>query len=115
MTPQAWEALNKIRRRAAGKPSDTPDPSIDLTSGDIAELAFTERKWELAGEYLRWPDLVRMERVKEALTNRNPRVSKNKDGKLLEVSNPILGSLETDNYFAPIPQNEVQLNPNLKK
>ncbi|PWJ58000.1 SusD-like starch-binding protein associating with outer membrane [Dyadobacter jejuensis] len=113
VTPAAWEALNQIRRRAAGKPFATPDPSVDLTSGDIAELAFTERKWEFAGEYLRWNDLVRMERVKEALSQRNPRTSKNKAGELLKVSNPIIGSLEKDNYFAPIPQNEVNLNPNL--
>ena len=112
-TPEAWEALNKIRRRAAGKPFGTPDPTVDVTSGDIAELAFTERKWEFAGEYLRWADLVRMERVKEALSQRAPRVSKNKAGELLKVSNPIIGSLEKDNYFAPIPQNEIKLNPKL--
>ncbi|TLV03359.1 RagB/SusD family nutrient uptake outer membrane protein [Dyadobacter luticola] len=113
VTPAAWEALNAIRRRAAGKPFGTPDKTVDLTSGDIAELAYTERKWEFAGEYLRWADLVRMERVKEALSNRNPRVSKNKAGELLKEANPIIGSLETSNYFAPIPQNEVMLNPKL--
>lgn len=112
-TSEAFEALNKIRRRAAGKPFDTPDASVDVTTGNLAELAYTERKWEFAGEYLRWPDLVRMERVKEALSQRDPLVSKNKAGTLLKVSNPILGSLEKDNYFAPIPQNEVKLNPKL--
>ncbi|UBM59346.1 RagB/SusD family nutrient uptake outer membrane protein [Marinilongibacter aquaticus] len=114
VTPDAWEALNKIRRRAEGLPFGEPNAEVDLTSGDIAELAYTERKWEFAGEYLRWPDLVRMERVKEALSNRNPRVSKNSKGELLEEPNPIIGSLETDNYFAPLPQNEVTLNPNLE-
>ena len=57
----AWESLNMIRRRAAGLPYATPDPSVDVTSGDLAELAFEERKWEFAGEYVRWFDLVRME------------------------------------------------------
>lgn len=113
VTPQAWEALNMIRRRASGKPFNTPDASVDLKSGDIAELAYLERKWEFAGEYLRWNDLVRMERVKEALSQREPRVSKNKAGELLKESNPIIGSLEKENYFAPIPQNEVNLNPKL--
>ncbi len=113
VTPAAWEALNKIRRRAAGLPYASPDGSVDVTSGDIAELAFTERKWELAGEWLRWNDLVRMERVQEALSNRDPQTSFNSSGQLLSVQNPILGSLGTDNYFAPIPQNEVDLNPNL--
>ncbi len=109
----AWEALNQIRRRAEGLPFDTPDASVDVTSGDLAELAFTERKWELAGEWLRWNDLVRMERVEQALGNRDPQTTMNAAGELLQVANPILGSLGTDNYFAPIPANEIVLNPNL--
>lgn len=113
VTPAAWEALNKIRRRAEGLPFNTPNPSVDVTSGDIAELAFTERKWEFAGEWLRWNDLVRMERVQDALSNRNPQSSFNSQGQLLPVQNAILGSLGTDNYFAPVPANEVLLNPNL--
>lgn len=114
VTPAAWEALNKVKRRAEGKPFGTPDPSVDYSSGNIAELAYTERKWELAGEYLRWNDLVRMERVEAALSVRGNVTSKNSAGVLLQEPNPILGSMKTDNYFAPIPQNEVNLNPNLK-
>lgn len=113
VTPAAWEALNKIRRRAEGLPFDTPNASVDVTSGDIAELAFTERKWEFAGEWIRWNDLVRMERVEEALSDRDPQSSFNSAGELLDVQNPILGSLGTDNYFAPIPQNEIDLLPQL--
>ncbi len=124
VSADAWEALNKVRRRAEGLPVDTPDPSVDLTEGDIAELAFTERKWEFAGEYLRWHDLVRMERVEQALggTARNPQVSigtvfdaaGNATATPLTVpSNPILGSLKTDNYFHPLPPDEVAQLPNL--
>ena len=95
---------------------------VDITSGDIAELAYTEKKWELAGEYVRWNDLVRMERVNDALSNRDPQVSigteYDSDGNgtpvpLTEASNPILGSLEKDNYFHPIPPDEVAQLPNL--
>ena len=122
VTPDAWEALNMVRRRAEGLPVDTPDPNVDLTSGDLAEFAYTERKWELAGEYLRWHDLVRMERVEEALGNRNPQVSigtvfdANGIGTptpLTEASNPIIGSLKTDNYFHPIPPDEIKQLPGL--
>lgn len=109
----AWEALNMIRRRAEGLPYNVPAPSVDITSGDIAEIAFTERKWEFAGEWIRWNDLVRLEKVSDALGNRDPQSSFNSAGDLLNVQNPILGSLGTDNYFAPIPQNELRLNPNL--
>ncbi len=123
-TADAWEALNMVRRRSEGLPVGTADESVDLTSGDLAELAFTERKWEFAGEYLRWYDLVRMERVQEALSNRNPQVSIgtafDASGNatpvpLTEASNPILGSLGTDNYFHPLPPDEVLQLPNLIK
>ncbi|MEM1359799.1 MAG: RagB/SusD family nutrient uptake outer membrane protein [Bacteroidota bacterium] len=122
VTDAAWEALNMVRRRSENLPVDDADPSVDLTSGDIAELAYTERKWELAGEYQRWYDLVRMQRVEQALSNRNPRVSIgtvfDADGNptptpLTEASNPITGSLGTDNYFAPIPPDELEQLPGL--
>jgi hypothetical protein len=118
----AWEALNMVRRRSEGLPAGQADPSVDLTSGDLAELAYTEKKWELAGEYQRWYDLVRMQRVDQALSNRNPQVSIgtvfDADGNatptpLTEASNPISGSLGTDNYFAPIPPDELEQLPGL--
>ncbi|WP_282085773.1 RagB/SusD family nutrient uptake outer membrane protein [Aquimarina algiphila] len=113
ITAEAWEALNMIRRRAEGLPFNTPNAGVDVTTGDLAELAFTERKWEFAGEYLRWNDLVRMERVEQALSNRAPQTSMNSSGELLPEFNPIKGSLGTDNYFAPIPQREIDLNPSV--
>ncbi|AXT59831.1 RagB/SusD family nutrient uptake outer membrane protein [Aquimarina sp. AD10] len=113
ITPESWEALNMIRRRSEGLPFNIPDPSVDVTTGDLAELAFTERKWEFAGEYLRWNDLVRMERVEQALSDRAPQTSLNNSGELLPEPNPIKGSLGTDNYFTPIPQREIDLNPSI--
>ncbi len=118
----AWEALNMVRRRSNGLPVDEPNSDVDLTEGDLAELAYTEKKWELAGEYQRWYDLVRMQRVQDALGNRDPQVSVgtsfDADGNpsalpLSEASNPILGSLGTDNYFAPIPPGELDQLPGL--
>lgn len=101
----AWEALNKVRRRANGLPVDTPDASVDLTSGDLAELAYTERKWELAGEFKRWDDLTRMERVAEALANRSPE----------ELVGPITGDTSPSNYFAEIPEEELIRSPQLRE
>ncbi|WP_282134839.1 RagB/SusD family nutrient uptake outer membrane protein [Seonamhaeicola maritimus] len=107
VTPDAWEALNKIRRRAAGLPFATPDAGVDLTSGAIEDLAFEESKWEFAGEYKRWYDLMRREKVAEVLSVRD-----NVSGSVAE-HNPIIGSLETSNYLAPIPADAVARNPNL--
>ncbi|WP_299602868.1 RagB/SusD family nutrient uptake outer membrane protein [uncultured Aquimarina sp.] len=130
ITTDSWEALNMVRRRAAGLPFNTPVTSpvpqldlegneipgltyVDITTGDLAELAFTERKWEFTGEYLRWNDLVRMQRVEQALSNRTPSTSTTSDGTLLQEVNTISGSLSTDNYFSPLPQVIVDENPNL--
>lgn len=100
----AWDALNQVRRRALGHLPYTATYPDDLTAADgtLADLAFTERKWELAGEFERWYDLVRMEQVQTALSDRSS----------LE-SNPIEGSLGLDNYFAPIPQEEIDKAPHL--
>ncbi len=101
----AWESLNKVRRRAEGLPVNTPNASVDLTSGDLAELAYTERKWELAGEFQRWDDLTRMERVAEALANRSSE----------ELVGPVTGDTSPSNYFAEIPEKELVTSPQLRK
>ncbi|MCM4157043.1 RagB/SusD family nutrient uptake outer membrane protein [Gramella sp. AN32] len=104
-SPDAWEALNKVRRRAHGLPVNTPDASVDLTSGDLAELAYMERKWELAGEFKRWDDLTRMERVAQALANRSSE----------ELVGPITGDTSPSNYFAEIPEEELITSPQLRE
>lgn len=119
----AWEALNMVHRRAEGLDINTPAPSdLSAANGSIQDVAFTERKWEFAGEFIRWNDLVRKEKVQEALGSRNPQVSvgtsydENGVGTpkpLTSAANPILGPLTTDNYFAPIPLVEIERNPNL--
>ncbi|WP_215224923.1 RagB/SusD family nutrient uptake outer membrane protein [Echinicola shivajiensis] len=102
---EAWEALNMVRRRANDLPFDQADPSVDLSSGDLAELAYTERKWELAGEFKRWDDLTRMERVADALANRSTE----------ELVGPIAGDTSPANYFAEIPEAELTKAPQLRE
>lgn len=97
----AWEAFNQVRRRAAGELPYTDTYATDITSGDLVDLAFTERKWELCGEFERWYDMCRTETVAEALSDRSQEI------------NQILGSLGTDNYFTPIPQAEIDKAPQL--
>ncbi|WP_010181634.1 RagB/SusD family nutrient uptake outer membrane protein [Aquimarina agarilytica] len=108
ITALSWEALNQVRRRAEGLPFEAPDASVDLTTGDLAELAVTERKWEFAGEWLRWYDLVRLERVADALS---PEARKPKNPAFSGPSNPVTGDTSTNNYFSKIPQSILDVNP----
>ncbi len=115
---EAWESLNVIRRRSY----DPATTKIDLGpgDGDLAELAVTERKWEFAGEYQRWNDLVRLKLVKDALSNRNPQVSRNADNELIRLPNEIISpestlELSTANYFHTLPEQIISANPNLQE
>lgn len=103
---KAYEAINKVRRRAQGDPIDQPS-SADLQTGLSAEQfrdsVLVERKWEFAAEYSRWFDLVRTQRVAEANGDKHP-----------DDLKPI-GDISTQDYIFPIPQREIQLNPNLSQ
>ncbi len=58
----AYKLVNNIRRRAFGKPFDTPtstDLSANLSQSDFREAVRLERRRELAMENKRWFDLCR--------------------------------------------------------
>ncbi len=65
------EALNQVKRRAAGLDPLTPDVNVDVVSATPDEIV-EERGWELAGEYVRWFDLIRTEKVEEIAAKRDP-------------------------------------------
>lgn len=90
-TVESIEALNQVRRRAAGLPYLTPDPSVDLASATVDEI-IAEKGWELAGEYKRWFDLIRSEKVEEVAAHRDPA----ENVKLLRMPTKA-------QYIAPIP------------
>jgi starch-binding outer membrane protein, SusD/RagB family len=69
--PSSLEALNQVKRRAAGLPYLVPDQSVDVTTATPNEIV-DERGWELAGEYKRWFDLIRTERLEEIAAKRHP-------------------------------------------
>jgi starch-binding outer membrane protein, SusD/RagB family len=96
----AYKQVNDVRRRAG---------LGDLTSG-LSGMAFrdsvvAERGWEFAGTEFasRWFDLVRLEMVESA--NRDRHVSER----------PLVNIPSKTFYFAPIPNTEVSINPNLGK
>lgn len=94
----ALEALNQVKRRAAGVEYGTPNGTVDVvtaTANDIVD----ERGWEFAGEYKRWFDLVRTERVAEIAAQRDP----TEEVPLVRQSSEITWK----QYIAPIPGNTI--------
>ncbi len=92
----AYDAVNKVRARAGLE---------DLTPGldkiQFRDAVVEERGWELAGEYSRWFDLIRTEKVEEMAALKDP----------LDLEPK--GTVDKSIYHAPIPYSEILLNPNL--
>lgn len=95
--PAALASVNRIVRRAAGLPPNTPDASVDLTSASQNHIV-QEKAWELAAEYSRWFDLVRLQKVEEVIAAKHP-----------DDLQPLGGI----SYFLPLPGSETQANPSL--
>ena len=95
---EALEALNQVRRRAAGLDYSTSNAGVDLTTA-TADQIVEEKGWELAGEFKRWWDLVRLEKVAEIAAIRDPTE---------EVDLAITPDQITwKHYIAPIPAFEI--------
>lgn len=93
---EAYAALNQVRVRAG------LNPLSGLSNEDFINAVIDEKGWELAGEGQRWYDLIRTEKVAEVVNNRSQ-----------DEQVQIIGSTGTENYYAPIPESEILLNPNL--
>ncbi|MFT4566332.1 MAG: hypothetical protein ACI9FN_001287 [Saprospiraceae bacterium] len=85
------EALNQVRRRAAGLQFDTPDATVDLATASVQEI-IDEKGWELAGEYSRWYDLIRSETLEATTLKRDP-----------EEQVTLARQPTKSNYISPIP------------
>lgn len=97
---EAFEAINKVRRRAYGKAIGQADATIDLTGLSktaLQDAILEERRWEFGFENHRWFDLVRTGKLVSTLTAKGNKVIK-----------------EYHNLF-PLPQREIDVNTNLKQ
>jgi hypothetical protein len=105
LNEEAYECVNKIRRRANHVNLDVPsvyDLQPGLSHEAFADSVFTERGWELAGEPDgRWFDLLRMERL-DAVLNSTLAIENN----FFYEQNMLI------NYFLPIPERDKELSPN---
>jgi hypothetical protein len=95
-TAEGVEAINKVRRRAFGLAINTPAVAVDYTSGtpNFKAAVVQERRLEFAFEDDRWYDLKR--------TNT-----------LVDVMKAQGKSIQKFNELLPIPQAEINVNPNL--
>lgn len=70
-TTESYEAINQVRRRAYGLPITTPSNVSDLPAGlneeTFDDLVFRERGYEFIGEFKRWFDMVRTNRVEKLI------------------------------------------------
>jgi starch-binding outer membrane protein, SusD/RagB family len=98
-TPAAYEAINKVRRRANNNAPDgkTLGDIVDLDYSAFREAVFHERRMELAHEGHRWIDLVRT-------------------GRMESVLGPHLGrNIESFRNILPIPNAELDANPEMRQ
>ncbi len=95
----AYNAVNRVRNRAG-----LPDLTPGLSGSAFRDSVVNERAWEFTGEWFTgtWYDLVRLERVEEVNADRTN-------------ENEIVHTLGKEDYFQPIPQADVLINPNLSK
>jgi starch-binding outer membrane protein, SusD/RagB family len=105
LNDKAYECVNEIRRRANHVGLYAPsvyDLQPGLSSEAFADSVVQERAWELAGEPEgRWFDIVRLNMIKELPNLRDPG----------EGGPP--SKFDESAYFLDIPQEEIDLNPNL--
>jgi hypothetical protein len=112
----SYQYVNMVRRRAQGLPVATPNISVDLVPG-LSASAFRdsvvqERAWEFAGEWTRWHDLVRLEKV--AAANANKYVDKTDPTIYDLVPLRAISTLPKEQYYwIAIPKSEIDLNPNI--
>lgn len=91
----AFTALNDVRARAG------LTPLTGLSPADFLNAVMDERKWEFAGEWNRWFDLVRLEQVEAANAVKDP-------ADMIPAQ-----AITKDRYVLPIPGADAQVNPNL--
>jgi starch-binding outer membrane protein, SusD/RagB family len=111
-TPACYNAINMVRARAG-----LPDLTPGLSAAQFRDSVVLERAYEFAGENsIRWFDIVRLQLLPQVIAARDTTGS----GVYFWLSkeNPIPAKYIADPshaYRAPIPWDEIQLNPGWKQ
>ena len=114
-TNEAYSAINQVRARARGSNSSILPDLNGLTKEGFREAVRKERNVELAGEGLKYFDLLRWKTAETALVGKvygMDYIDKSTgQPKTVEVENRAFNTGR--NYFWPIPESEIRLNTNL--
>ena len=105
-SPEAYELINKVRRRGFGSDPNMPNPAVDIdagTPGTFIEKLQTERQLEFAFEMHRWIDLLRLPQA-DVVNIMNTHLNNEP-----EYGGDVF-NLTTDNLLYPIPVSEVELS-----
>ena len=114
---QAVKVLNEVRNRADGE--KTNRYTTDMSPDELAEAAYNEHGWEMAGYYWggiasRARDMFRMYRYKDHFEFRK----KNEpievvSGVFRKEAVTVTGTWDDSKMYVPYPYEDVILNPNL--
>ena len=97
---EVYDAVNAVRNRA-GMP-DLPDA---LSQDEMRERIYNERRVELCSEGTRLEDLIRWRRLKEVMEKKH----------FNQGVNYQIVTFDEFRYLWPIPQQEIDVNPNLEQ
>ena len=119
VTAKAVDALNRVRNRADGQPTNRY--TTTMTPTELAEAAYNEHGWEIAGYYwaslaTRARDMFRMYRLKDHFEFRkeNPEIEV-APGVFRKEVVPVTGAWDDSKMYAPYPYEDAILNPNLHR
>lgn len=117
VTPEAVEMLNRVRNRADGKITDMY--SVSMSPEELAEAAYDEHGWEMAGYYwaglgTRSRDMFRMYRFKEHFEYRkiNEEIEV-APGVFRKENVSVSGTWNDSMMYSPYPYSDASLNPGL--
>lgn len=116
-TPEALNALNQVRTRAGY----TVQPTAPTNAQELAEAAYNEHGWEVAGYWLslvtRRADQFRMNRLKEYFNTRvaNAEIEVAQGIRAKESVEMTVKTWSDDMMYFPYPGDDASKNPNLKR
>lgn len=114
-TEAAYNAVNQVRSRARGNNPDILPDLKGLSREELREVIRRERRMELAGENLRYFDILRW-RIAETVLNGPVNGMDYRDAATGEMKTILVENRKFDpakNYLWPIPESELRLNPAL--